>query len=192
MFGRRALAVGTIAFGAVGIFGAPCAAWAQPGGTPSEPAVTKRIVVPKGLDAAYDVYGYAPVVRVGDRVVVSGIPAGGPGDDEAKIRRMYEHARAQLASAGASMDDVVELFSFHLVADTKSFHAQFAVLSKVHAEFFPQIKPAWSAIGTTALLDPSAILEMRFEAVVGSGANVRVERASAAGAANAASGADER
>ena len=140
-------------------------------------ASTKTVVIPKGMDGAYDNWGYAPAVRVGDTVIVSGIPAGGPGEYADKVRRMFERAKETLAAAGATMDDVVELTSFHTGAkDSESFQKEFEILHKVHGEFFPSYKPAWTAVGTTALLAPGAVLEMRFVAVVGSGRQVKVDR----------------
>jgi len=156
---------------------AASAAMAQ-GGSPTTPMQpTKTVVIPAGRDGAYDEWGYAPAVRVGDMVIVSGIPAAGDGDYAAKVRRMFERARDTLRAAGASMDDVVELTSFHTGAkDTETFQKEFGILSKIHAEFFPKYKPAWTAVGTTALLAPNAVLEMRFVAVVGSGKEIRVDR----------------
>jgi enamine deaminase RidA (YjgF/YER057c/UK114 family) len=140
-------------------------------------AETKTVVIPKGQDGAYDEWGYAPAIRVGDTVIVSGIPAGGAGDYAAQVRRMFERAKATLAAAGASMDDVIELTSFHTgPKDAESFQKEFETLHKVHTEFFPSYKPAWTAVGTTALLAPGAVLEMRFVAVVGSGKAIRVDR----------------
>ena len=166
---------------AIAWLGFAATALAQSAPPPTTEAPTKSVIIPKGWDAAYDGWGYAPAVRVGDTVIVSGIPAAGEGDYATKVRRMYERAREVLAAAGATMDDVVELTSFHTGAkDAESFQKEFETLSKVHAEFFPTYKPAWSAVGTTALLAPGAVLEMRFVAVVGSGARVRVERATAA------------
>src|SRR5262245_41196933 len=84
-------------------------------------AVSRTIHVPPGWEGAYD-FGYAPVVRVGDLVIVSGVPAGGPGSYEEKIRRMYERAIGLLAEAGAKVEDVVELTTFHREAkDTPGF-----------------------------------------------------------------------
>lgn len=146
----------------------------------ADTASTKTVVIPKGQDGAYDNWGYAPAIRVGDTVIVSGIPAGGPGEYADKVRRMFERAKETLAAAGATMDDVVELTSFHTGAkDTETFQKEFETLHKVHAEFFPSYKPAWTAVGTTALLAPGAVLEMRFVAVVGSGKRIQVDRNSA-------------
>lgn len=138
--------------------------------------VERTIHVPPGWEGAYE-FGYAPVVRVGEMVIVSGIPAGGPGSYEEKIRRMYERARDLLASAGASFDDVVELSTFHAEpTDSAAFRAEFERYMPIHRSFFGEHRPAWTAVGTTALLSPGAPVEMRLLAVVGSGKNSRVVR----------------
>ncbi len=140
--------------------------------------VSRTIHVPPGWEGAYE-FGYAPVVRVGNLVIVSGVPAGGPGTYEQKIRRMYERAAALLAEAGAKVEDVVELSTFHREAkDTPGFSAEFDRYMPIHREFFRDHRPAWTAVGTTALLSPSAPVEMRLMAVVGSGAASRVVRGS--------------
>jgi enamine deaminase RidA (YjgF/YER057c/UK114 family) len=154
------------------------AALAGPGAASAASEVARTIHVPPGWEGAYD-FGYAPVVRVGDLVIVSGVPAAGDGTYEEKIRRMYQRAIALLAEAGAGVDDVVELETFHRDAkDTPGFAAEFERYIKVHREFFGAHRPAWTAVGTTALLAPSAPVEMRVVAVVGSGKNSRVVRGS--------------
>lgn len=129
-------------------------------------------IVPVGWEGAYDQYHYTPVVRVGDTVIVSGIPAG-PGDDyEAKIRSMFERTKMMLKASGAELGDVVELNTFHSEAkNSASFQAEFEVFKKVHAEYFKDHYPAWTAVGTTALLADGAPVEMRVMAIVGSGKN---------------------
>lgn len=77
---------------------------------PERAPPAKTIVIPKAMSRACDDHHYAPAVRVGDTVIVSGIPA-------------------------------------------------------------------WTAVGTTALLAEGAPVEMRVVAVVGAGANAPVERA---------------
>jgi enamine deaminase RidA (YjgF/YER057c/UK114 family) len=139
----------------------------------------RTIHVPPGWEGAYE-FGYAPVVRVGDRVIVSGIPAGGDGSYEDKIRRMYQHAADLLEAAGAGFDDVVEITTFHALPDgSAAFREEFQRYMPVHREFFGDHRPAWTAVGTTALLSPSAVVEMRLVAVVGSGENSRVVRGAA-------------
>jgi enamine deaminase RidA (YjgF/YER057c/UK114 family) len=131
------------------------ASWAQR-------AETERTIhVPPGWEGAYEL-GYAPAVRVGPWVIVSGIPAGGDGSYEDRIRRMYERARDLLTDAGATFADVVELTTFHLEPkDSAAFGAELQRDMPIHRSFFGEHRPAWSAVGTSALLSPTAAVEMR-------------------------------
>jgi enamine deaminase RidA (YjgF/YER057c/UK114 family) len=145
-----------------------------------EPAA-KTIIVPERSERAYTQFHYAPAIRVGDRVIVSGIPAGGKGTYREQVRRMFERARDLLKAAGAGMDDVIELQSFHVNAKTsEEFQKEFAEFLEVHKEFFPENYPAWTAIGNAVLLASGAVVEMRFEAVIGAGKKARVDRIPAA------------
>ena len=138
--------------------------------------VSRTIYVPAGWEGAYD-FGYAPVLRVGDTVIVSGVPAAGDGTYEEKVRRMYERIRELLASAGATIDDVVELTTLHVEAkDTAAFRAEFERYMPIHREFFGEHRPAWTAVGTSALLSPTAVVETKVLAIVGSGKASRVVR----------------
>lgn len=141
-------------------------------------APAKTIVIPPRFDRAYDDYHYAPAVRVGDTVIVSGIPAG-PGDDyDAKIHAMFKRLKLVLEAAGASMDDVIEINTFHREPrDTPAFEAEFERFLAIHKQYFPTGFPAWTAVGTTALLSEGAPVEMRAVAVVGSGKYLDVQRA---------------
>jgi enamine deaminase RidA (YjgF/YER057c/UK114 family) len=138
----------------------------------------KTVFIPKGWSGAYDDSHYAPVVKVGDLVIVSGVPAGGEGTYEEKVRRMFLRVKSLLAAAGAEMSDVVELQSFHAESrDNAAFRAEIARFLTVHREFFPVGYPAWTAVGTTVLYSPGAVLELRAVAVVGSGKRLEVRRA---------------
>lgn len=136
--------------------------------------VDREIHVPAGWEGAYD-FGYAPVVRVGNRVIISGVPNAGSGSYEERTRGMYQRARELLAAAGATFEDVVEVNTFHRAsADTPAFRAEFDRYMPIHKEFFGDHRPAWTAVGTSVLLSGSADVEMRLEAVAGSGAASRV------------------
>lgn len=126
-------------------------------------------VVPPGRDRSYDEYHYSPLVVLGDRVIVSGIPASRGSSDEEKIRGAFEQLRFQLAAAGASLDDVIEIQSFHVAQEHEAFQSQIQTTLSVHREFFANHYPAWTAVGVTALLAPGAPMEIRAEAIVGSG-----------------------
>ena len=134
--------------------------------------VARTHIVPAGWESSYNDYHYSPTVRVGDTVIVSGIPAFGKDDYESKIRGMSENLKTTLAASGAEIGDVVEINTFHAQArSTKEFQAEFEVFKKVHAEYFKDHYPAWAAVGTTALLAEDAPAEKRVMAIVGSGKN---------------------
>ncbi len=136
--------------------------------------VDREIHVPAGWEGAYE-FGYAPVLKVGDRVIVSGVPNSGTGSYEERTRRMYERVRDLLASAGADLEDVIEITTFHLSPDdANAFRAEFDKYMPIHKEFFGDHRPAWTAVGTSALLSRTADVEMRMEAVTGSGKASRV------------------
>jgi len=126
-------------------------------------------LAPSGWEGSYHQLHYTPVVKIGDRVIVSGIPAAEGDTDEAKIRWMFEQLKAHLEAAGASLEDVVELTSFHVSTDHQDFRRRVEPVLKVHREFFKDHYPAWTAVGTTALFSSDAPVEMRAEAIIGSG-----------------------
>lgn len=144
--------------------------------THAQGAPTREHFANPGHEAAYHDWHYTPVVKVGDMVIVSGIPAAGDGTYEEKVRRMFVVLGKQLAQAGATYADVVELTTFHTgPTDPASFQAEFARFAPIHHEFFPSHYPAWSAVGTSALLAPGAVVEMRAVAMIGSGRAPRAD-----------------
>ena len=131
---------------------------------------TREHLAPAGWEGSYHEHHYTPVVKVGEMVIVSGIPAMRGDTYEAKVRWMFEQLKAHLQSAGATLADVVELTSFHAgPKDTAAFRAEFEKFAKIHREYFPDHYPAWTAVGTTALLADGAPVEMRVVAIIGSG-----------------------
>ena len=140
------------------------------------PAPTREHFAPRGMEASYHRWHYSPVVRVGDTVTVSGIPAARGETYEAKVRDMFEALRAHLATAGATLADVVEITTFHAgPRSSEEFQAEFERFAPLHHEAFPDHYPAWSAVGTTALLQPGAPVELRAVAVIGSGRQPRAD-----------------
>lgn len=91
-------------------------------------------------------------------------PDGIPEGIEAQTRLAFDNMEAVLAEAGASMEDVVELTSFHVSMD------DFQAFRAVKSEYFPRPFPAWTAVGVSSLAGPSLLIEVRAVAVVGSGA----------------------
>lgn len=143
---------------------------------PAPPTPSREHFAPPGMEASYHAWHYSPVVKAGELVIVSGIPAGRGDTYEDKVRNMFKALESHLDAAGASLADVVELTSFHATAtDSASFQAEFARFAPIHKEFFPDHYPAWTAVGTTALLQPGAPVELRAVAVIGSGRAPRAD-----------------
>lgn len=115
-----------------------------------------------GSEATYRDWHYSQAVRVDDLVIVSGQVAQGL-DIETQPRGAFEKLFKVLAAGGATMEDVVELTTFH--TDMTDLHR----FAKVKDEFFPRNYPAWTAVGVTALVSPQAKVEVRAVAVRRSG-----------------------
>src|SRR5262245_17578494 len=91
----------------------------------AQQAPAREHLAPKGWEWSYHEYHYSPVVKIGIRVIVSGIPAMRGDSEEAKIRWAFVQLKAHLETAGATLDDVVELRSFHVTGSHEDFSARF-------------------------------------------------------------------
>ena len=136
---------------------------------------TREHLAPAGWEDSYHGLHYSPVVKIGERVIVSGIPAGQGKDDEAKARWMFTQLQKHLETAGATLADVVELSSFHVAKDHAEFRQRIEPVLRVHREFFKDHYPAWTAVATPALYSADASMELRAEAVIGSGRTPKAE-----------------
>lgn len=119
-------------------------------------------------------FHFAPAHRAGDFVYFSGVVAGAwegePLDREGykeAIRTAMQTIEATLAAAGASFQDVVKLRTFH-VFDSPLVEIgkveQVEALAEVKGEFIPEPHPAWTAVGTTALLPDNGLVEIEIVA----------------------------
>ena len=109
----------------------------------------------------YAHYKYAPAVRIGDAVHVSGLIGLDPDHRvpesyEAQLANIFTLMEVILAESGASLADVFSLTSYHvgdLGAQMPGFiEAQAARLGEPH--------PAWTAVGVTQLALPGALVEV--------------------------------
>ena len=108
-------------------------------------------------------------VQVGDTVYVSGQgpldPEGhivGIDDMAAQSRQVFANLRTVLASAGATIDDVVKITGF--ITDT----SRYAEYSAARAEAFPNNIPASSTVTVADLVLPGMLVEVEAVAVLGS------------------------
>ena len=115
--------------------------------------MTKRDpVFPADRHALYEAHGYSAAIRSGDLLFVSGQvgtrPDGSPEPDfSQQVERAFENLKAVLAAANATLDDIVDVTTFHTNPEK-----QFDDVMAVKARYFTEKPyPNWTAVGVTWL-----------------------------------------
>ena len=128
----------------------------------------KELIIPEESRAGYDAYHFAPAMKVGNTIWVSGLTGSGPGGEvgtlEQQLHIVFKKLENVLKSAGATLDDVVELLSFHV-----DIHIDAQTVFAVKDQYFKKDYPAWTAVGVVALAQPGLLVEFRAQAVIGCG-----------------------
>lgn len=116
-------------------------------------------------------YNFAPAVRAGDYIFISGAVAGafraeqpiGKEDFKKSIRRVFNQIKGTLEAGGANMNQVVKMRTFHVFDSphiTIDKREQVAAVAEVKNEFIGEPHPAWTAVGTTALYPDKGLVEI--------------------------------
>jgi len=123
-------------------------------------------IIPAGMEAVYQNIRYAPAVRAGSTLYISGQIGRNEKmelveEKEAQFVQTFENLRKVLEAAGASFDDVVDVTSFH--TDMRDL----PLYMKVRDRYFTRNFPAWTAIGAAQLCgQPGYFLEVKAVAVL--------------------------
>ncbi|EJL85783.1 putative translation initiation inhibitor, yjgF family [Herbaspirillum sp. CF444] len=122
----------------------------------------RKAIIPPGMESVYEKIGYAPALKVGNTVYVSGQI----GRDlsmqlvegrEAQMVQAFDNLRLVLEAAGASLADVVDLTSFH--TDMRDLPLFMQVRNRY---FRSHPLPAWTAVGAHMLGGaPGYIVEIK-------------------------------
>lgn len=113
---------------------------------------TRNVVFPAGRQALYEHHRYSPAVRADGFLFVSGQVGsredGSPEPDfEAQVRLAFANLQATLQAAGCTLDDIVDVTTFHTDPER-----QFDTVLAVKNEVFPAAPyPNWTALGVTWL-----------------------------------------
>lgn len=130
----------------------------------------RNAVVPPGMEAVYEKIGYAPALKVGNTVYVSGQIGRDSSMQlvegrEAQIAQAFDNLQLVLEAAGASLADVVDLTSFH--TDMRDLPLFMQVRNRY---FKAHPLPAWTAVGAHMLGGtPGYIVEIKAVAVLPAG-----------------------
>ncbi|WMY87423.1 RidA family protein [Pseudomonas shirazica] len=130
----------------------------------------KRLAInPPPTQLFYDQFHYSQATRVGDLIWVSGqVGINSEMKPESDVATQTHLAFQSLAkvlqAAGAGLEDVVELTTFHT-----RLRADMPVFASIKDEYFPSRYPSWTAVGITELALPELVVEIRAVAVAGSG-----------------------
>ncbi|MBH0239028.1 RidA family protein [Methylobrevis albus] len=112
----------------------------------------REAVFPPDRTALYEAHRYSAAIRSGDLVFVSGqVGSRADGSPEpeyqTQVRQAFANLKATLAAAGCTIDDIVDVTSFHTDPER-----QFEPFMAIKDEVFPQAPyPNWTAIGVNWL-----------------------------------------
>ena len=129
--------------------------------------------VPSGWDRAHDVFHYAPAIRAGNFLYLSGVVAGfrdeTQADEEAAYVRAFEAIGEILNAAGADWDHVIAIDTFHtdLPAQVDTFNA-------VKDRYLEAPYPTATAIDVDRLYPDGGLVEIKITAWLG-GPRTRVK-----------------
>lgn len=112
----------------------------------------REAIFPANRHALYDIHQYSAALRSGDLLFVSGqVGSREDGSPEPvfadQVRRAFANLRAVLAAAGSSLDDVVDVTTFHTDPE-----AQIETVLAVRAQEIGEPPyPNWTAVGVNWL-----------------------------------------
>jgi enamine deaminase RidA (YjgF/YER057c/UK114 family) len=144
------------------------------------------VVVPKGMEMAYEQFHFAPAIRTGKWLRCSGQLGTDEKfqaivEPEAQFAQAFENVKSVLAAAKLGFGDVVELTTFHV-----GLREHLGTFMKVKDRYLEAPYPAWTAIGVVELAVPDALVEIRATARLRDGAVGRRRAAKSKGGARQA------
>lgn len=114
--------------------------------------IQREAIFPANRHALYEQHGYSAAIRSGDLLFVSGQVGsrsdGSPEPDfQRQVERAFENLEATLDAAGCSLEDLVDVTTFHTDPEN-----QFAAIMAVKEKKFGKPPyPNWTAVGVSWL-----------------------------------------
>lgn len=132
--------------------------------------VTRRMIIPAGMENIVERYHYAPGVLVGDTLFISGQVGRDENlqviaDKEAQFEQVFRNIGKVLDAAGFSFADIVELESWFT-----SFPGDLPLFMSVKDRWIKgPIFPTWTGFQVSNFSMPGIICEVKVTAIRGSG-----------------------
>lgn len=132
---------------------------------------SRELIVPPGFEALVQRFHYAPAVRVGDTLYVSGqvgrrLDASGAlvvvEDKDAQIEQAFANLGAVLDHAGFTFGDIVELETWLL-----DFPGDLPRVMKAKDRFLGDTVVAWTGFGVANFSMPGLCFEVKATAIKG-------------------------
>lgn len=106
-------------------------------------------------------FGYSPAVRAGDFLYVAGQiglnPDGSmPANDEGQIVNAFDRLKIVLEDAGASLDDIVELVSYHV-----GLQNHLGKFVEIKSRYIREPYPTWTILEIAGLARPGLVIEIK-------------------------------
>lgn len=123
------------------------------------------LILPDALKSTYQNFKFAPGVRAGGLLHMSGILGTGadgkvPSDPAEEFEAAFQQARMVLGEAGLDFTDIVEMTTFHI-----GLQEHIGTFMAVKDKYITEPYPAWTAVGTTELAFPGARMELKITAL---------------------------
>ncbi len=106
-------------------------------------------------------FGYSPAVRAGDFIYVAGQiglnPDGSmPAEDDTQIINAFDRLEIVLKEAGASLDDIVELVSYHV-----GLQKHLGRFVEIKNRYIREPFPTWTILEIAGLARPGLVIEIK-------------------------------
>ncbi|NVJ66555.1 MAG: RidA family protein [Gammaproteobacteria bacterium] len=117
----------------------------------------------------YDNWNFSEAVKVGNQIWLSGQVGydsntkSYPDSLEEQTELVFKNIERILKQAGATMEDIVEITSYHTDI------SKIGTVTQVKKRFIPKDFPAWTAVEITGLARPKIQIEIKVVAVIGAG-----------------------
>ncbi|MEP0069769.1 RidA family protein [Pyruvatibacter sp.] len=123
------------------------------------------LILPEALKPTYQNFKFAPGVRAGGLLHMSGILGTGadgavPADPAEEFEAAFQQAKLVLGEARLDFTDIVEMTTFHI-----GLQEHIGTFMAVKDKYINEPYPAWTAVGTTELAFPGARMELKITAL---------------------------